>query len=58
MPNATLGYPCSAVYVIDAVLLPGASLADITPFSEIRALLLARDRGPHRLTGREVKAQW
>ena len=24
MPNATLGYPCSAVYVIDTVLLPAA----------------------------------
>ncbi len=37
MPNATLGYPCSAVFVIDTVLLPAPTLADIPPFSAIRA---------------------
>ena len=37
MPNATLGYPCSAVYVIDTVLLPAPTLADVPPFSAIRA---------------------
>ena len=38
MPNATLGYPCSAVYVIDTVLLPAATLSEIPPFSAIGAL--------------------
>ncbi len=37
MPNGTLGYPCSAVYIIDTVLLPAPTLADIPPFSAIRA---------------------
>ena len=37
MPNATLGYACSALYVIDTVLLPAASLADIPPFSALGA---------------------
>jgi hypothetical protein len=44
MPSTTLGYLCSAVYVVNAVLLPAASLADITPFSAIRAILLAHER--------------
>ena len=37
MPNAMLGYPCSAVFVIDTVLLPAPTLADVPPFSAIRA---------------------